>query len=362
MPPLARRVPGAAGAGPAEPRPRTPRRLSDEDAEFETAPLPTVAVPGAITGAGHGGARTAAVADPGGAATPPPPARQARRLRGFRGAALLAAAALLLAAAWLGIFRSSHGTTDVSADSPATTVPRARGVIRATAAAWVARQVSPDATVSCDPATCAVLKAHGVRDLLVLQPGAAGPAGSIVVATAAVRSEFGSRLVAGYAPALLASFGSGTARIDVRQAEPEGPAWYRAALRADLQQRKTFEGELLDSFQIVPSVHAIGQLDAGQVDARLGTLIEGMASELPQPVRILSFGDRGPGAGAGIPLRSATLVGSLATLRAARAFALAQAGAYHPDHTAMTGRGGRHVLIVAFTAPIPLGLLSPASP
>jgi hypothetical protein len=234
--------------------------------------------------------------------------------------------------------------------------------IRNTAAAWVAQQVSSAALVSCDPAMCTTLRAHGVHDLLELQPKAADPAGAIVVATAAIRSQFGSRLASEYAPALIASFGSGNARIDIRQATPNGAAAYQSALRTDLQQRKSFENALLGSLQIVASAQARKQLAAGNVDARLATLIEGMASELPQPVHIVSFGDLGPGAAAGIPLRSATVVGSVATLRATRAFTVAQTGNYRPAHTEITQLHGQHVLIVEFAAPIPLELFNPRSP
>ena len=63
-----------------------------------------------------------------------------------------------------------------------------------------------------------------------------------------------------------------------------------------------------------------------------------MATELPQPVHILAFGDLAPGATAGLPLRSATLIGSLPTLRALRTFALAQKGNYCPTYTDLTKR------------------------
>jgi hypothetical protein len=281
--------------------------------------------------------------------------------RRHRGLALVAAAAVLAAAGWLAFERFSGTTTTAHAPAkaPAMTPAQITKAIRNTAAAWVAQQVSGTATVSCDPAMCLALKAHGVHDLLVLQPKATQPAGSIVVATAAIRSQFGSRLAADYAPALIASFGSGSTRIDVRQAVPNGEAAYRSALRADLQQRKGVENALLQSLQIVTSAQAREQLAAGNVDARLSTLIEGMAAELSQPVHILSFGDPGPRADVGIPLRSATLVGSAATLRATRAFALEQTGNYHPSYTKMTNADGQHALIIEFAAPIPLELLGP---
>ncbi len=113
--------------------------------------------------------------------------------------------------------------------------------VRGQAAAWVARQVSRDAIVACDPAMCAALQAHGIApgNLLVLRPSSADPLGSdVVIATPAVRSQFGRRLASVYAPVVIASFGTGALRIDVRAMAPDGAAAYRAALAADLAARR----------------------------------------------------------------------------------------------------------------------------
>lgn len=230
------------------------------------------------------------------------------------------------------------------------------------AAAWVAAQVSRSAMVSCDPVMCRALRAHGfpASDLLILQPGSAGPLKSqVIVATATVRRELGGRLGAVYAPAVIASFGSGNARIDIRQIALNGPAAYRSALKADVLQRKTVEETLAHSLQIVAPPKASRQLLAGQVDARLATLVEGMAAELPQPVHIMAFSAMGPGASAGIPFRSVTLAGTTAGLRSLLAFARSQKGAYRPAHTEITRSGGQSVLVIEFDAPSPLELFEP---
>jgi hypothetical protein len=81
----------------------------------------------------------------------------------------------------------------------------------------------PVAVLSCDPAMCAVLVQHGIPagNLLVLGPGSTDPLGSaVVLATAAVRNMFGSRLDSVYAPDTLASFGAGQAQIDIRIVAP----------------------------------------------------------------------------------------------------------------------------------------------
>src|SRR6202012_4336945 len=88
---------------------------------------------------------------------------------------------------------------------------------RTTAARWIAAQVAPSAIVACDPVTCAALQADGLTAtrLLVLGRAASDPLGSdLVGATSAVRSELGPRLAGVYAPSVIASFGSGAARID----------------------------------------------------------------------------------------------------------------------------------------------------
>ncbi len=102
----------------------------------------------------------------------------------------------------------THGTS--SAPAPAA---------QAEAAAWIADQVSSDAIVACYPVMCAALMAQGVTAgrLLPLRPGAANPVGaSVLVISTSIRSQ----LTDEYAPALMASFGSGDTRIEVRAAEP----------------------------------------------------------------------------------------------------------------------------------------------
>ena len=61
-----------------------------------------------------------------------------------------------------------------------------------------------------------------------LGPGSNDPLGSaLVVATGPIRAHFGTRLASVYAPAVIASFGSRTARIDIRLVYPGGAASVR---------------------------------------------------------------------------------------------------------------------------------------
>jgi hypothetical protein len=85
---------------------------------------------------------------------------------------------------------------------------------------------------------CAALAQRGIPagNLLVLGPGSGDPLGSaVVVETAAVRNIFGERLASVYAPEVLARFGTGAARIEVRIVAPDGTAAYRRALAVDIR-------------------------------------------------------------------------------------------------------------------------------
>jgi hypothetical protein len=206
---------------------------------------------------------------------------------------------------------------------------------------------------------CAVLAQHGIAggDLLVLRPGSADPLGSdVVLATAAVRDMFGARLVSVYAPELLASFGTGPARIDIRAIEPDGAAAYRAAFAADLRARRRAGNELLRDPLITFTPAARAQLATGQVDTRLLTTLATLAAS--EPLRVTAFLDGGPGAGPGLPLRAVELTAGNTTARELLAFFRAQRPPYLPAQAAIAaGPGGESVLTVEFAAPAPLGLL-----
>ena len=235
------------------------------------------------------------------------------------------------------------------------------------AADWVSQQVSRSVTVACDPLMCAALEARGVptAKLLVLRTGAANPRGAaVVVATPAVRNQFGSRLDSEYAPSVIAGFGSGPGQVNVQVVAPDGAAAYRVALRQDLAARKTAGGQLVLNKQIGATARARTQLAAGEVDSRLLILLPALAAT--HPIQVLAFGDSGPGAGAGTPLCTADLSGS------GRAAGMTDAGYQqwlvsfvraqlaHFGGTVVAVRpGGQPVVRVEFARPSPLGLLSP---
>jgi hypothetical protein len=173
---------------------------------------------------------------------------------------------------------------------------------RTQAVTWILQQVSQVAYVSCDSDVCAELAQRGFPNIKTLGPASQDPLGSdLVVATAAVRAQFGSRLASVYAPVVVASFGSGTARIEIREIVSGGTS----ALRADLRARKTSDALILANSHVTVSASARAQLVSGDVDPRLPTLIAAITAEYP--VRIVDFGDRGPGGGPASLLRSMDL-------------------------------------------------------
>jgi len=226
------------------------------------------------------------------------------------------------------------------------------------AAAWIAQQVSPTAVMSCDPVMCRALKTHGVPspELRVLAPNASSLLGSqVVVATATIRKQFGNSLTSVYAPAVLSSFGSGNSRIDVRLIAPHGAAAFMQQLRADQKERKTAASALLTLGSIALSPSARGQLASGQVDSRVIVLLDYLAPAFR--LNVATFGDSGPGAITGMPLRSLTLTGSPASLRSLLTYVRTHETApYLPGYTQITKKHGTSELIIQFSAPSPLGV------
>jgi hypothetical protein len=219
---------------------------------------------------------------------------------------------------------------------------------------------------------CSALAARGfpAGRLLALGPKATNlPGSAVVIATADVRRRFGSRLDTSQAPEVIASFGAGSARIDIRAVASDGAAAYRTALSADLQARKASGGQLLDNQRIIVSATARRQLAAGEVDSRLLITIAAMAAQ--HPVRIVAFSGFAPGASPGLPLRFADVAGNgspaspagQAYLRSVRALLGASSPPYLPlrIETAQSA-AGQPVLRIEFSAPSLLGLLGAGGP
>ena len=290
------------------------------------------------------------------------------KITGWRLLALVGCAVLAISAAVAAVVVGATATSSArpqagaSSAGPQTSVSlQAATATRTTAARWIAGQVSASAIVACDPAMCAALQAGGVPAgrLLVLGTSTADPLGSsLVVATPALRSQFGARLASVYAPVVIASFGSGAARIDIRAVAADGTAAYDSALTADRSARIAAGGQLIGNHHIAMTAAARAVLRAGQVDPRLLSALAALAAQ--QPLRILAFGDPSPGASAAIPLRSVELAPAkagthtAARLRTMLSFLQAQQPPFLPTMALVH----QSALSVEYAAPSPLGLLS----
>jgi len=183
-----------------------------------------------------------------------------------------------------------------------------------------------------------------------------------------LRSQFGSRLSSVYAPVTLATFGTGSAEVDIRVVAPDGGAAYTSQFRADLNDRKTVGAQLLHNARVVAAPAARRQLASGMVDSRLLATIATMA-DFVHPVQIVTFSGAAPGAAPGIPLRTAVLFpasgspGRAAVLSELRGFLHAQQPPYLPASTQIVPvAAGQSALRIQFAAPSPLGLLSAGHP
>ena len=285
--------------------------------------------------------------------------------RRWRVTALLASVLLVGGAGGLTLVLSRHGPSpDRSAGGPTASSQElaAGAAARTRAVTWILQQVSRATIVSCDAQVCANLVQRGFTNVETLGPGSTDPLGStLVVATAAIRAQFGSRLASVYAPAVIASFGSGNAKIEIRWNYPGGTSAYDEALGPDLQARKSQDAQLLNNRNLTVSATARAQLLSGNVDPRLPTLLAVMTHKYP--VRIVDFGGQSPGGGPASLLRSMDLAthGSTAHV-AARAYigwiqglAKAQWAEYLPASSEVVRlRAGQTVLRISFDAPSPL--------
>lgn len=237
----------------------------------------------------------------------------------------------------------ARATAHPSAAQPTVARP---SPVRAAAATWIATQLSSNAIIGCDPDICTALQAQGVTAarLMPLTPGAADPNGATVVVTT-------DPAAAQYAPAVIASFGSGATQLDVRAAEPGGAAAYQTALRADQAARTSAGSQLLRNKRIHFTVQDAARLRAGQVDARLLATLAALSSQYS--FSVTAFGDASPGVA---PLyRAATITAADKDLTAAQALLKAQVPPFLPAQTAIAASSA---LNIQYAAPSPLGLLT----
>jgi serine/threonine protein kinase len=233
-----------------------------------------------------------------------------RRTRWRRWAPVLLAACLLAVGVVVVNLPRPGPASDQLAGSrtPVNKAIDAQNLARKKAVTWILRQVNRAALVSCDPQVCGALVSAGfpVGNVSQLGPASNDPLGSdLVVVTGPIRAQYKSRLASVYAPAIIASFGSGAARIDIRLVYPGGAASYDAVRQKALRHRKAAGAQLLANSHIKASAAARAQLLSGDVDPRLPELLAFMADH--HPVRITDFVDQSPGGGPASLLRSVDL-------------------------------------------------------
>jgi hypothetical protein len=349
----------AAGAKVIGPLPPMATEPSTDD-ETSSPPPPSAAPPEPRHGSDDGliGAWPAA--------RPQPARRGSGHARPRWRAAAAATALLLVAGAGGAAFAlTRHGAPPKRpTGSPPATSPQlaADAKAREEAVTWVLHQVSPVATVGCDEVVCGALAGRGFLNLDRLGPTSNDPLNStVVVATADIRVQFGSRLASVYAPAILASFGSGKARIDIRWVYPFGAARYHTDERSALQARKAADAQLLTNSHIKLSARAKAELRSGAIDPRLTLLIAFLAHG--HRMRIVDFVDQSPGGGPASLLRSmdlatadngAHLTGT-AYVHRIQSFIHGQRAEYLPAWSQpIKLPTGQIVLRIGYTAPSPL--------
>ena len=350
----------AAGAQPMGPLPPPAATIAADDEVASSAATPVEAPrPQRVAG---GGPRHGRALD-----KPDQPAGRAGhpRWRRRRLASALLASALLVGGVGALIFILSQHRPPPTRSAGRHAVRgelEAEDVARKQAINWIVQQVSRSAFVSCDAAVCNDLAGRGFPDVIPLGPESNDPLGStLVVATAAIRAQFGQRLASVYAPALLATFGTGKARIEIRYLPPGGANAYLGALAADRRARKTADTELFASRRITFSATARAQILSGDIDPRLPQLLAAITHF--QPVRIVAFGDRAPGGGPADLLRSMELATHVSTSHLAapaylqwmQSFVHAQRAQYRPALSEqITLPAGQTVLRIQYDAPSPL--------
>jgi hypothetical protein len=260
---------------------------------------------------------------------------------------VLALAGVAVTVLWLTGTLSRAARVPAAGASP----PSLAAGAQARAAAWIAGQVSGNTIVACYPGMCAALQEEGVAAgrLMPLRSAAASPRGAAVLVTSPSMND---QLASWYAPALIASFGSGANRVEVRAVEPGGASAYRAALQADLAARRAAGSQLLRNPHIRLTGPGAAQLRAGEVDSRLLATLATLAAQYS--FRVTGFGEAAPGAP--VLFRQVAITGIGRGLPAALAMVRAQNPPYLPAHATAVAQTG---LSIEFAAPSPLGLLSP---
>ena len=345
----------AAGARPEGPLPpEAPAVPVDEDAPSP----PTYAV---VPEPRHGSHDGPVGARPAAAETQAGQRDGGHSRRRWRAVTVLGSALLVAGLGAMAFALAEHGTPPArpTGPRPGPIQPSDNETaVRNQAITWIMHQVSRGAVVGCDAQVCTDLHSRGMpyANLLTLGSQSNDPLGAdLVVDTAAVRAQFRDRLHV-WAPAIIAAFGSGNARIEIRLEFPGGATSYREDQPKYARARKLADAQLLTNNHIKLSPMAKAQLRSGNIDTRLPELIAFMVHY--HPLQIVDFAGQSPGGGTASLLRSMDLattdppahLTSSAYIGWMRSFIRVQRSKYHPALTLVTLRG-QTVLRIGYGAP-----------
>ncbi len=260
-----------------------------------------------------------------------------------------------------------HGMTGPNTGAKAIAGLSTAAIIRGQAARWVATEIAKSVIIACDDVMCTSLFNEGIAasNLLVLSPTAPDPLGAdVVIGTQVLRSQFGRRLATEYAPSIIASFGVGKSRVEVRVVAPDGAASYEIAASRDLTARQRNGSTLLRNTKVAFVPSARPDLIAGLVDSRLFVMLPVLAAQ--HPIQVLGFFDRAPRSAQGIPLTGVQLAGSNPAsglsgrnyLRWLLGFFAGQRALFRPVSVTTAVLRGHEVVSVRFARPSPIGLLN----
>jgi hypothetical protein len=296
-----------------------------------------------------------------------PPAPQAHTGRDrwrWRVAAVLAAVLLMAGLGGAALALAQQGTPPARpADRQQGNSPPAsnEAEVRSQAVTWILHQVSRATFVACDPVVCNDLARGGFPNLLTISPQSNDPlVAQLVVSTAAVRAQLRDRLASVWAPAIIAAFGSGNDRIEIRLEFPGGATGYRDVAGKYLHARKTLDALLLTNGGITFSAKARAQLRSGEIDPRLPELLSIMVHR--HPVQVAGFVDQSPGGGPASLLRSMDLatadppahLTSSSYIDWMQSFIKAQRTKYRAALSLVNLPTGQVVMRIWFRAPSPL--------
>jgi hypothetical protein len=286
------------------------------------------------------------------------PARGRRRL-------VVVLSALVAMAFGAGITLAFTGTSTQSSpgarpsDVAQSMTPLQQAIVyRQDAAKWLRAQVAGGVDVSCDPIMCQQAQQAGfpAGQLMVLSSTAPDPLGAeLIVATLAIRNQFGARLASVYAPEVIATFGSGPEAVDIRYVVPGGTAAFNAQSRTALNDRIGGGQQLLSNKNVHASATAKAELLAGQVDPRLLVTLAQLAHGII--LHLIAFDVASPGEGLTVPLRGAEIGATPAGRSAILAILHGQTTMAPAQEGTKRLSDGETVVTVRYPAPSPLSPL-----